>query len=208
MPKNWLSGFCPSTVVRILATQQKQINKLTLRIDIFTFYTQICLCHLLAISTHLFTHWAAGTFFNLRPFRFRDKAIVSSADSDTSHVGRFRGCMWTAGAHIPEFPPTNRKNMPLRKSTFKGRTYIPIEHGDFPASIFGNVYIWVVAVTTREAYNCSMWESQEQPEWSWMGSIRRYIYLTIPDRWWLNQPSWKICPRQIGANLPRDRGEN
>lgn len=171
MPRNWLSGFCPSTVVRILATQQKQINKLTLRIDLFTFYTQICLCHLLAISTHLFTHWAAGTFFNLRPFRFRDKAIVSSADSDTSHVGRFRGCMWTAGAHIPEFPPTNRKKMPLRKSTFKGRTwmsrwvdiyiYIPIEHGDFPASIFGNVYIWGSSSDHQGGLHCSMWESQE-----------------------------------------------
>lgn len=149
MPRNWLSGFCPSTVVRILATQQKQINKLTLRIDLFTFYTQICLCHLLAISTHLFTHWAAGTFFNLRPFRFRDKAIVSSADSDTSHVGRFRGCMWTAGAHIPEFPPTNRKKMPLRKSTFKGRTWM---------SRWVDIYIYIYSYWTWGFPSQHFWE--------------------------------------------------
>lgn len=131
-PINIQCFHAPTLVIWILSIHRsknsgnptKQINKLTLLIDLFTFYTQICLCHLLAVSPHLFTHWAAGTFFNLRPFRFRDKSIVSSADSDTSHVGRFRGCMWTAGAHIPEFPPTNRKKMSLRKSTFKGRTWM------------------------------------------------------------------------------------
>ena len=27
-------------------------------------------------------------------------------------------------------------------------------------------------------------------------------------RWWLNQPLWEICNRQIGFHFPRDRGEN
>lgn len=65
--------------------------------------------------------------------------------------------------------------------------YIPIEHGDFPASIFGNVYIWVVAVTTREAYivPCRNLKSNlNDPEFG----ASEGIYLTIPSCW-LNQPS-------------------
>ena len=29
-----------------------------------------------------------------------------------------------------------------------------------------------------------------------------------PSRWWLNQPNWKICSRQIGSSFPKIRGEN
>lgn len=189
MTPNWLSGFCPSTVVRILATQQKQISKLTFRIDLFIFYTQICLCHLLAISTHLFTHWAAWNFFNLRPFRFRIKLLSRQRTvTRLTSVGSGVAC-----GQLPtflNFPRRIEKKCPFEKAHSKGEhdwvdesIYIPIEHGDFPASTFWEcVNIWVVAVTTREAYivPCGTLKSNlNDPEWGASEGIRPWQFRIV-----------------------------
>ena len=94
-----------------------------------------------------------------------------------------------------------KKLLPVSHIYAMGRiVYLPTWMGDFKWKLVGTSTSHGSVMgpyVTGESLRPNVGKSTPDP-----------FCMVIFSSWWLNQPIWKICPRQIGSWNPRDRGEN